>query len=63
VKAGDLICHVGPYPENGDWPPHLHFQLMYDLEGKVWRLSRSLCQREMEKYAANCPDANLVLKF
>ncbi|WP_332912397.1 peptidoglycan DD-metalloendopeptidase family protein [Algoriphagus boritolerans] len=34
-KAGDLLCHVGPFPENGDWPPHLHFQVMWDL-GEHW---------------------------
>ncbi|MCH8948156.1 MAG: hypothetical protein IH789_11120 [Acidobacteria bacterium] len=31
VEAGQTIARVGPYPENGDWPPHLHFQIMTDL--------------------------------
>jgi murein DD-endopeptidase MepM/ murein hydrolase activator NlpD len=61
VKAGDLICHVGPYPENGDWPPHLHFQLMYDLEGKVGDYPGVCARREVEKYVTNCPDPNLFL--
>jgi murein DD-endopeptidase MepM/ murein hydrolase activator NlpD len=61
VKVGDLVCHVGPYPENGDWPPHLHFQLMYDLEGKVGDYPGVCARREVEKYAANCPDPNLML--
>lgn len=61
VNAGDLLCHVGPYPENGDWPPHLHFQLMIDLEGKVGDYPGVCSKRELKQYAANCPDPNLIL--
>lgn len=31
VKAGDRIAMVGAPPHNGNWPPHLHFQLILDL--------------------------------
>jgi murein DD-endopeptidase MepM/ murein hydrolase activator NlpD len=31
VAAGDPIAAVGRPPENGNWPPHLHFQLILDL--------------------------------
>ena len=31
VAAGDLIAHIGDYPRNGNWPPHLHFQIITDL--------------------------------
>ncbi|MCS5490812.1 peptidoglycan DD-metalloendopeptidase family protein [Algoriphagus limi] len=63
VKKGDPIAHVGPFPENGDWPPHLHFQLMWDMEGN-WGDYPGVCsQREKEHYAANCPDPNLILRF
>ncbi len=30
VAAGDRIAAIGDYPINGDWPPHLHFQLIAD---------------------------------
>jgi len=33
VHAGDVIATVGSPPENGNWPPHLHFQLILDLLG------------------------------
>ena len=33
VRAGDVIGWVGDYPVNGDWPPHLHFQVMTSLLG------------------------------
>jgi murein DD-endopeptidase MepM/ murein hydrolase activator NlpD len=31
VRAGDNIAAIGRPPENGNWPPHLHFQLILDL--------------------------------
>ena len=31
VKKGEVIAKVGNNTENGDWPPHLHFQLITDL--------------------------------
>lgn len=30
VVAGQRIAAIGDYPVNGDWPPHLHFQLIAD---------------------------------
>ena len=31
VEAGQMIAHLGDWPENGGWAPHLHFQVMTDL--------------------------------
>ena len=31
VATGQAIARVGAPPANGDWPPHLHFQLILDL--------------------------------
>jgi 4-aminobutyrate aminotransferase-like enzyme/Ser/Thr protein kinase RdoA (MazF antagonist) len=31
VKAGQEIASIGDRPENGDWPPHLHYQIIRDL--------------------------------
>jgi len=33
VGRGELIAQVGSPPENGNWPPHLHLQLILDLRG------------------------------
>jgi murein DD-endopeptidase MepM/ murein hydrolase activator NlpD len=33
VGRGDRIADVGSPPENGNWPPHLHLQLILDLKG------------------------------
>ena len=32
VSAGQQIATVGSPPGNGNWPPHLHFQLIRDLK-------------------------------
>ncbi len=34
VQAGNVLCQVGDAPENGDWPPHLHFQVITDMRGQ-----------------------------
>lgn len=33
VAAGEQVAAVGEPPSNGNWPPHLHFQLINDLLG------------------------------
>ena len=56
VRAGEQLAELGPYPENGDWPPHLHFQLMHDLLG--WQGDfPGVCRRsEQTQWLSNCPD-------
>ena len=61
-KSGDLLCHVGPFPENGDWPPHLHFQLMWDLGGNWGDYPGVAAEKDLEFYRENCPDPNWVLR-
>ena len=61
-QAGDLLCHVGPFPENGDWPPHLHFQLMWDLGGNWGDYPGVAAEKDLDFYRENCPDPNWVLK-
>jgi hypothetical protein len=31
ISAGEQIATIGTPPTNGNWPPHLHFQLINDL--------------------------------
>ncbi|MDB5211715.1 MAG: peptidase [Sediminibacterium sp.] len=63
VKAGDLIAHFGVPNENGHWPPHLHFQLIIDMEGKHGDYPGVCKYRERKKYLANCPDPDLLLNM
>lgn len=61
IPAGQLIAHFGPLAENGHWPPHLHFQLIIDMEGKTGDYPGVCRFSERDKYLANCPDPNLIL--
>jgi murein DD-endopeptidase MepM/ murein hydrolase activator NlpD len=62
VAAGQVIAHVGPHPENGDWPPHLHFQLMADMQGRWGDFPGVAPPSERAYWAQLCPDPMLVLK-
>ncbi|RSK34001.1 peptidoglycan DD-metalloendopeptidase family protein [Hymenobacter metallilatus] len=62
LDQGDTFAEVGPAPENGDWPPHLHFQLIADLLGYSGDFPGVGLVAEREKWAALCPDPNLVLQ-
>ncbi len=63
VKEGQLLGGIGPFPENGDWPPHLHFQLMFDLQGH-WGDYPGVCSEQTRnEYSLNCPDPNLIIRF
>lgn len=61
IKAGEELAHFGMPEENGHWPPHLHFQLIWDMEGKKGDYPGVCRVSEMEKYAVNCPNPDLVL--
>ncbi|WP_210486186.1 peptidoglycan DD-metalloendopeptidase family protein [Rufibacter aurantiacus] len=62
IAAGEQIATMGPYPENGDWPPHLHFQLMTDLLGKSGDFPGVCAPSEEGFYRQICLDPNLVLR-
>ncbi|WP_347156456.1 peptidoglycan DD-metalloendopeptidase family protein [Pontibacter chitinilyticus] len=59
---GDKLAEVGPYPENGDWPAHLHFQVISDLEGRSGDFPGVATLAEKSKYSAICPNPNLILQ-
>jgi len=62
IAQGDLIGEIGAPPINGDWPPHLHFQIILDMLGKIGDYPGVAAQSERENYLTLCPDPNLVLR-
>ncbi|MET4108133.1 peptidoglycan DD-metalloendopeptidase family protein [Hymenobacter sp. UYP22] len=62
LEPGDTFAEVGPAPENGDWPPHLHFQILADLQGRSGDFPGVALPEEREQWAALCPDPNLILQ-
>ncbi len=63
VAAGDVIARIGPYPENGDWPPHLHFQIMTDLLDREGEFPGVALPRERAIWSSFSPDPNLLLRL
>lgn len=61
IKKGFQFCDFGIPEENGHWPPHLHFQLMVDMESKEGDYPGVAKLSEMEQWLAKIPYANLLL--
>jgi peptidoglycan LD-endopeptidase LytH len=63
IKKGEKFAELGPFPENGDWPPHLHFQVIDDLQGWLGDYPGVSAPSQKLQYLTNCPDPNLILKI
>lgn len=63
ITKGGLVAHFGEPHENGQWPPHLHFQLIIDMQGNKGDYPGVCKLSESEQYLANCPDADLILQM
>ncbi|MCH4551264.1 peptidoglycan DD-metalloendopeptidase family protein [Aestuariibaculum lutulentum] len=63
VKQGQSIGSLGTPGVNGDYPPHLHFQIIKDLQGYVGDYPGVCNIRDLEFYKMNCPDPNILLKL
>lgn len=63
VKKGKTFAWLGEPAENGHWPPHLHFQLIIDMENKEGDYPGVCKYSARERYLANCPDPALVLQM
>lgn len=62
VKKGELIAFIGSPSENGNWAPHLHFQLMHDLLGNMHDFPGVAFPDEIDVWKSICPDPNLLFK-
>ncbi len=63
VKKGAVIAHLGEIRENGHWPPHLHVQLIADMENRKGDYPGVCKASERDYYLANCPDPEAVLNW
>ena len=61
VKQGEQIATLGTAEVNGDYPPHLHFQIIKDLQNFKGDYPGVSNQLGLEFYTQNCPDPNLLL--
>ena len=63
IYRGDVIGEFGTPQENGNWPPHLHFQIIKDLQGMKGDYPGVCKYSEREFYLENCPDADVILRM
>ena len=62
VAKGEQIAALGTDEENGDYPPHLHFQIILDLKGNSGDYPGVCSQQDVEFYRKNCPDPKLLFR-
>lgn len=63
VKKGESIATLGAPPINGDYAPHLHFQIIEDMQDKKGDYPGVSSKKDLDFYIKNCPNPNLLLKI
>ncbi|MEJ7588100.1 MAG: peptidoglycan DD-metalloendopeptidase family protein [Ferruginibacter sp.] len=63
ISRGERIAHFGGPSENGWWPPHLHFQVIGDMDLNEGDYPGVCTVGERRKYLQNCPDPDLILNM
>jgi len=63
IEKGEVFAEFGIPMENGQWPPHLHFQIIIDLKNWSGDYPGVCKYSEREKYLSNCPDPDLILQM
>ncbi|OCB76049.1 peptidoglycan DD-metalloendopeptidase family protein [Flavobacterium crassostreae] len=62
-KKGQQLGTLGCAAVNGDYAPHLHFQIIKDIANHEGDYP-GVCNKEtLNYYLENCPDPNLLLKI
>ncbi|TDX00165.1 peptidoglycan DD-metalloendopeptidase family protein [Dinghuibacter silviterrae] len=61
--AGAELAAFGEPAENGWWPPHLHLQVILDLQGMKGDYPGVCRYSERESYLRNCPNPVGLLTF
>ena len=62
INKGDLIGYIGNSNENGNWAPHLHFQLILDLLDNKHDFPGVAFPNQRGIWKSLCPDPNLIFK-
>lgn len=63
IRKGDTIGEFGMRFENGNWPPHVHFQMIRDMQD--WKGDYpGVCKfSEKEYWLRNSPDPDWILQL
>lgn len=63
VAKGDKIAELGDNTENGNWPPHLHLQLISDMEDKKGDFPGVCSKKDKNHYLNICHNPELILNI
>ena len=62
-NKGQKLATLGDASVNGDYAPHLHFQLIREIEDFFGDYPGVCAKVDLDFYLQNCPDPNLLLKL
>lgn len=62
-KKGQAIGTLGDASVNGDYSPHLHFQVIKNIANNNGDYPGVSSKKDLPFYLNNCPDPNLLLKI
>ncbi|UFH34621.1 peptidoglycan DD-metalloendopeptidase family protein [Flavobacterium acetivorans] len=62
-KKGEQLAVLGEASVNGNYAPHLHFQIIKNLGNNFGDYPGVCSKKDLAFYLENCPDPNLLLKI
>jgi len=63
INQGNLFCELGEPNENGGYVPHLHFQVMLEIDENELDYPGVCSQNKLSFYKKNCPNPLTYLGF
>tara|TARA_R110002073_G_scaffold313380_3_gene485344 strand:- start:54759 stop:57788 length:3030 start_codon:yes stop_codon:yes gene_type:complete len=63
IKKGEKIAELANYPENGNWAPHLHFQIMLSMLDYKYDFPGVAYPNQLAIWKSLCLDPNLLFKL
>ncbi len=61
IKKGERLAAIGEPDANGNWTPHLHFQVITDLLELGTDFPGVACPSQRNVWLSLCPDPNMIL--
>ncbi len=61
VAIGEKIAEIGARPVNGNWTPHLHFQLIQDMQDYHGDYPGVVRPADLDFFKRNCPDPSALI--
>lgn len=63
IEKGEVFAEFGIPIENGHWPPHLHFQLIIDMQNRKGDYPGVCAYSQKSEWLANSPNPDLILNL